>query len=127
MNLDLRTKKTVKESIVSDEYYNSQFPQMADTSVRYVRYEPGNGTCYRLMFVKISSSNLAEIGPSGGWLVTYLNSMKSMIVTNCKAMLHYSYVQEKLDVGISDAVCLAEIIAHFTGRTCVSCEEMLDS
>jgi hypothetical protein len=126
MNLDIRTKKTVEESIQSVECYNKDFPQMIDTTIRYVCYAPGNGTQYRLVFTDISSLHLDEMNLSGGWLVTCLNSMKSMMVANSKSMLHYSYAQEKLGVGISDAVCLAEIIAHFTGRTAVSCEEMND-
>ena len=52
--------------------------------------------------------------------------MNSMIVVDNKALLHFGYVQKKLGCGISDAVCLAEIIGHCTGRTFYTCEEVAE-
>jgi len=122
MNLDTRTKKTIEEGI--DTYTIWRGGQAI-----YISYSPGNGTRYRLLFSKLDGLNLQELdttAPQDGWLVTNLNSMNSMIVVDNKSMLYFEYVQKKLNCGIADAVCIAEIIGHCTGRTFYTCEEVAE-
>jgi len=115
MNLDIRTKKTVEDGIVES--------MSISTLVRYVSYSPGNGTRYRLLIANVKGTGMDEIDSSkGGWVVTSLNSLKSMVVVDNGGLLHFNYVMEKLQCGIADAVCLAEIIGHCTNRPYVTSE-----
>lgn len=120
MFLDIRTKRTVQESI-------TRHIESSGT-VHEVEYCPGNGTRYHLVFV--TSSQLVKViegdcvSEFRGWLVTLTNSMRSMFVQKTEQLLHFGYVEEKLGCGLADAVCLAEIIGHITGRPYVSCEEV---
>ena len=118
MNLDIRTKKTVEDGIVGG------IVRLISAPVRLVSYSPGNGTKYDLIFTNITG--MACVGDQGGWLVTWINSydLKAMVVTDHGGLLHWQYVMDKMRVSISDAVCLAEIIGHCTGRTYITCEEV---
>jgi len=109
MNLDIRTKNTVTEGIVNHIQGNSGI-------THEIRYYPGNGTCYNLVFVKFE--HYSE------WLVTHINTMRSMMVIKSNKLLHYNYVSEKLGCSTADGVCLAEIIGHVTERPYVTCEEI---
>lgn len=119
MNLDTRTKKSVADSIVSDLPRGS-----CNVPVRYVIAEPGNGTRYSLVFTDLKGSD--EVGEQGGWLVTWINSLdlKAMVVTDNGGFLDWRYVMKKMRASIADAVCLAEIIGHCTGREYETCEEV---
>ena len=115
--MNLRKNKTVKEGIIKTSNCEcpNQFP------VRYVEYCPGNGLKYRLLIT--NASGIDEVGDSG-WVVTNLNSMQSMAVTDNRGLLHYNYVSEKLKCEISDAVVLAELLGHWMNRKYISCEEL---
>ena len=120
MNLDTRTKKTVEAGIIREIWPGS----LTRNPVHCLSYEPGNGTLYCLIFTNITGVD--DVGDQGGWLVTWINShyLKAMVVTDNKGLLHWRYVMEKMRASISDAVCLAEIIGHCTGRTYITCEEV---
>ncbi|MCK9567478.1 hypothetical protein M0R72_00850 [Candidatus Pacearchaeota archaeon] len=116
MNLDIRTLPTIDAGI-------TEF-RKEDREVMFVSYSPQNGTLYNLIFTDIKGSD--EVGEQGGWLVTWINShdLKAMVVTDNGGFLAWQYVMEKMRASISDAVCLAEIIGHCTGREYDTCEEV---
>jgi hypothetical protein len=109
LNLDIRTNKTIPEGIVSHVQRNPS------GIIHDIRYAPGNGTGYHLIFVKLDEDN---------WLVTLMNTMHSMIVVKSTRILHYTYVSEKLGCSISDGICLAEIIGLITDRPFVTCDDV---
>jgi hypothetical protein len=91
---------------------------VSNCPVRVVDYQPGNGTAYHLVFTPIPITDASErIGVGQSHLVTLVNYGRSMVVADTGGYLSPSYVALKLKVGAGDAVVLAEIIAHFTGRT----------
>jgi hypothetical protein len=121
MNLDIRTKKTVAEGITHHIAHACHDGQPLAT-MHELEYCPGNGTRYHLAFATLEGE---DCDCCSSWLVTNLNSLRSMLVQkNPEQLLHFNYVQEKLGCGLADAVCLAEIIGHITGRPYVSSEEL---
>lgn len=121
MGIDVRTNKTVEEGIVKFGLGERQI----ESAIQYVEYEPGNGTRYRLLIVNLKGTGLDEGPYRNGWIVTYLNSMRSMIVVDDRGLLHFKHVMEKLQCGIADAVCLAEIIGYCTDHLYMTSEEVL--
>jgi hypothetical protein len=130
MNLNIRKKKTIEEGIVGGIVRLDTIPDslprhsLISAPVRHVTYQPGNSTSYRLIFCNITGTD--EVGEQGGWLVTWINSsnLNAMVVTDNGGLLHFNDVMEKMRVNISDAICLAEIIGHCTGRGFITCEEL---
>jgi hypothetical protein len=109
--LDLRTKPTVQAGIVFD--YDTP-------EVRFVDYQPGNGTRYWLCIVhtKDYSEDVNKklgFGAGDGHLVIDLNSNRVMLVAEY-GFLAASFVQSKLDCGISDAYVLAELLGYLLDR-----------
>ena len=94
---------------------------LADGSYRHVDYQPGNGTRYRFIVVTLAEGLHWKDGPS--YLVVDLNSGRSCVLA-ADGLLHFRYVEEKLKLdSLSDAVVVAELLGHLTGRPVVSCEE----
>jgi len=97
----------------------------------FVSYCPGNGTKYDLMFTELTSfSDGAKdlMGVSEKcWLVTSLNQepRPSALITNNGQLLHWAYVGEKLGLRTPDAVVVAELIGHITGRPYITGEEVM--
>lgn len=127
MNLDVRTKTTIEEGIKLRE-------DRGDST--FLLYAPGNGTKYAVLIQRSSlySPELKDrlgLGVDGdGWIATYLNGlpMVSMVVADHQGeLLHWKYVREKLKVSEADAVVLAELLGHVTGRTYIPSEEFLRS
>ena len=122
MFLDVRTKATVEEGIVTREGLEGRL---------VVSYTPGNGTKYDLMFTELSGfSELTKdlMGvPEKCWLVTVLNHdpRPSIILSDSGQFLHWTYVQEKLGLREPDAVVVTELIGHITGRPYATSEEVL--
>lgn len=125
---DIRTKATVEEGIVFNEADSLNYGK-----VRIVEYQPGNGTRYVLVITRVaepatSPEKRDKLG-TGGEVATYLvaklnaGAGTAMLVGGVKHFLHYSSVQEKLKVGISDAVVLAELIGTLLGMPYMTCEE----
>jgi len=123
---DIRTKSTVEEGIVLDSLDSFH-------KVRIVEYQPGNGTRYMLVITRVaepaSSSELRNALGTGDQRDTYLVAKvnggfgTAMLVGGVHHLLHYSSVQEKLGVGLSDAVVLAELIGNLLNLKHVTCEE----
>jgi hypothetical protein len=125
MRLDVRTKKTIEEGIqLREEVGGSTF----------LLFAPGNGTIYLVLIQKLSdcSPKLKDrlgLRDGDGWLVTHMGGvpMTSMVVIdNQGGLLHWEYVREKLQVSAADAVVLAELIGHVTGREYIPSEEFLE-
>lgn len=127
MREELRTKETVQDGIIDFKFGDDG--GRGQSLVRYVEYEPGNGTKYRLLFTNISGVKLEEVkerrGVRSGWVVTNLSSMRSIIVTDTNEPLHFNYVTEQFKCGLADGICLAEIIGHCTQRSYYTSEEAL--
>lgn len=122
MILNVRTKKTVKEGIRVQEEFEGRL---------FVSYEPGNGTRYILLFTKLDGfsegvGDLIGVGPKC-WVVTYLNRdpRPSALISDNGQLLHWSYVGKKLQLRTPDAVVVAELIGHITGRPYITGDEVM--
>lgn len=117
--MDLRTKPSVEAGIV--------FKSESD-GFTFVDYQPGNGTryCVTLMSTDEFDPPVCErMGWESGSVVATLFSekpYKSMMLAPT-GFLHWSYVEEKLGVGESDAKVLAELFGYFLRREVVPCDE----
>lgn len=122
MILETRTKATVEEGIKLREELEGRL---------FVSYTPGNGTIYHLLLTKLNGfcelvTDLIGIGPKC-WLVTLLNQepRPSALISDNGQLLHWSYVGEKLNLRTPDAVVVAELIGHLTGRPYITGEEVM--
>jgi hypothetical protein len=104
--------KTIEDGIVKREDSPGQV---------YIDYQPGNGTRYPLLFVRIEPGHAGQVigfGSDGGWMITWIGSArsKSMFISDC-TFVHVNYIREKLALNDSDgdAICIAEIIGHILG------------
>jgi hypothetical protein len=101
----------------------------SDLGIGYYDYQPGNGTRYALLFTRLDATKLPEacegtLGPGrSGWMITWVTKGKTMILSDTGRFVHYNYIAEKLDVGVADAICLAEFIGHVLGRPSTRSEE----
>jgi hypothetical protein len=86
-----------------------------------VDWQPGNGTRYALLFVELFGE-MAGFDEANSWQITWLSKRKTMFIS-AASLVHYSYVQEKLECGTSDAICIAEAIGHILGVQSTTCEE----
>jgi hypothetical protein len=98
--------------------------------VMHVRYEPGNGTSYSVLFMNLDqldseAKDRIGLGSDGtGVLVTLVNypTRPSIVIrTDMQQVLAWTYVAEKLNgshnnVSISDAIVLTELIGHVVKR-----------
>ena len=116
-NLELRTK-SVDDSITIIE---ERGPLIA------IEYQPGNGSRYCLVITKLDPLGdefLQSIGRQGKtWVLTWLAGSKGKSMTFGDGLLHFNYVQEKLDCSRSDAIVIAEIAGQLTKNDYVSCEQ----
>ena len=124
MILDVRTKATVEEGIKVREELEGRL---------FISYAPGNGTAYHLLFTKLngfceSVTDLIGVGPKC-WLVTVLNQepRPSVLISDNGQLLHWSYVGEKLELRTPDAVVVAELIGHITGRPYITGDEVMSA
>ena len=85
--------------------------QCGNTTV--INYQPGNGSRYTLHLMDLRAME------DGGYTVALMTEGHGtcMTVMPGAGYLSAGYVAEKLKVGKADAVVLAEVIAHLTGRT----------
>jgi hypothetical protein len=123
---DIRTKATVEDGIVLDQ--ETGYPY-----TRVVEYQPGNGTRYVLAITRVATptSSAKVCGALGTgadrdtFLVAKLNAGQgtAMLVGGVEHFLHFNSVQEKLGVGLSDAVVLAELIGELLNLRHVTCEQ----
>lgn len=115
----IRTKNTVQDGIKRDVAHDWLTPEertariiggLRDLRVRYVIYEPGNGTRYELVIVP-----LAELTGDGTrqYLVTLMNFGKSMRA-GLGGEEHPSFIKEKLEVSNASAIALAELFEYLT-------------
>lgn len=111
--MDLRTKP-LTDSFVEME-------DCADTTV--VNYQPGNGSRYTIVVTRITHPKACKVlNFSDSAVVVNVLGMGSMVIAT-HGYLTYGYVQQKLKCSLSDAIVLAEVIGHLTGREAMSCEE----
>lgn len=85
-----------------------------------VDWQPGNGTRYALLIVDLGK--LSGVDECSDWQVTWTTKRKTMFLSN-SSFVHYNYVKEKLECGISDAICIAEAIGHMLDLPATGCEE----
>ena len=86
-----------------------------------VDWQPGNGTRYALLFVSLRDE-ISGFDACNSWQITWITKRKTMFISSA-SHIHFSYIQEKLECGISDAICIAEAIGHVLGLTSTRCEE----
>ena len=121
----IRTKARVRDGIVLE--------RLLDTGTRVVEYQPGNGTRYVLVITRLTQpQSTAELRNALGtgderdtYLVAKLNAGRgtAILVGGVDHFLHYRTVAEKLGVGLSDAVVLAELIGELLGMLHLTCAE----
>ena len=122
---DIRTKATVRDGIVLD--------RLMEGETRVVEYQPGNGSRYVLVITKVarptSTSKLRGALGTGDERDTYLVAKinaghgAAMLVGGVDHFLHYGTVAEKLKVGLSDGVVLAELLGGLLGLRHLTCAE----
>lgn len=83
--------------------------RVTNSLVTDIEYQPGNGSRYRVLIIDTPSNYVVA-------LVTEGHGTCMTVMPN-GSHLSSGYVREKLKVGLGDAVILAELIAHLTGRT----------
>jgi hypothetical protein len=66
-------------------------------------YDPGNASRYDIWFVPIH-------GHPEPWILLCLENFQSCYRFNISTWLHPTYVAEKLNVGIPDGACIAELL-----------------
>jgi len=122
MNPELRNKPTVADGIV---YHKSNHGEPGPHS-ELVEYQPGNGTRYLLLITSVRTIEGAEakLGLQyNSVIVTDMLHSRTMVLAP-EGFLHWQYVKEKMELrSIPDAVVLAELLGHITGREAISSEE----
>jgi hypothetical protein len=78
-----------------------------------LNYQPGNGTLYLIHLTDLRAME------DGCYTVALMTTGHGtcMTVADTGGYLSPGYVAEKLKIGKADAVVIAELIAHLTGRT----------
>lgn len=109
--LSLRTKPTIGAGIIYD--YSA-------ANSRIIEYQPGNGTRYRLIFISTIDfpddvNRHLGFGNGNGWIISYLNNDRCILLSAQLGMVHHDYVGQLLQCGISDAYVLAELFGHLLG------------
>jgi hypothetical protein len=125
---DLRTVP-MAEAIKRHEHAEKE--PIDGSGVAFVDYQPGNGTAYRFFLTRVEPKSAFGLwlgfGESAGWIVSWVPdqspSFNNIHITANGSYLDPYYVQSKLGCGISDAVVLAEVFAHLTGRSAMTSEE----
>jgi len=87
---------------------------------KFVDWQPGNGTRYALLFVRLDPQ--VQIEESGDWQVTWLTKLRTMFIGQ-NSFVHYNYVKEKMHCGSADAICIAEAIGHVLGFNSTTSEQ----
>lgn len=104
MGYELR-ERSIEKSIIKD---------IKSGDVRLVNYQPQNGTRYMVLMTSVSAEIGLALGMGGVGAVFCLPLFPKrpavMIVSG--SFIHFRYVQEKLGVGLADAVVLAELFAR---------------
>lgn len=113
---EVRTVATVPHGVVQEEWIGYK------NRVRYIDYQPGNGTSYKLLLTKLEGLRVPGTDDSY-FMVTWLNwngpnSHVSAHFSGTSPCHHYTYVQEKLQCPTADALALAELICYYTPRHC---------
>lgn len=117
--MTIRTKDSVEAGITM---------RMTDGANVFIDYQPGNGTRYLVAFAPVIPRLVGEMwGLAEASHIVALwpgaHNSAVMFVSGVPGhFLAHSYVAEKLRVGRADAHCLAELIAHELGGSCVTAE-----
>ncbi len=114
---EVRTKPTVAEGILRD--------YTQGTSVRYVDYAPGNGTRYEIVLVSLSEEIGQRVCGSSGTMIVLANHGRKALFLSDKGFIHWSYVKEKSDLGVPDAVAVAELLGVLLNRPHVTAEQFM--
>lgn len=115
-NPELRTKLTVEAGIVVDEVFGD------DPRSRFIEYQPGNGTRYLVLFLRVNAGTSASrsmgLGSDGGWYISFPQGRYRSFVLQPDGFLATYYVADKMGAvsGSADAIVLAELIGHITDR-----------
>lgn len=111
--LSIREKKTIKEGILVDKQ-----ARLSESS-RYIEYAPGNGTLYKLLLIPTDALEIPGAPPQSYhviWLTAGgSSSSRGFSIGKRGSGMHYSYIEEKLKVGISDAIVIGELLEYLFG------------
>ena len=120
--MDLRTKP-IREAITMYE---------TDGNVRYVEYQPGNGTRYRMLIVSMkglcdSVRRALGVGKSDdSWIISFPDTQYRSVVLSSGTFLAPWWLADKAGIrSESDGVVIAELIGTLLGLEHVSCEDYL--
>ncbi len=102
----MRKKESVVTGIVDDRRAGP---------VRFIEYQPGNGTRYTLVFSRLLMTMHRTGYEEHATVVSWLQTGRCMVLAPT-GYIAESYVAEKLDCREGDALVLAELFAHVTER-----------
>jgi hypothetical protein len=103
MNREYRTEPTIEAGISIDA---------AEGNVRFLEYQPGNGTRYTLLISKIPAMACRTLGVSEGTVKVDLEYGGKILVSP-ESFFTPSYASEKLGCTLADAEVLIELLTHF--------------
>lgn len=119
MHYELRTKSGVQESIVRLEH---------NDHTTFVVYEPGNGTRYRLLLVRMSqfseeARDVLGLGKTQGYVLAFPDSHYRTLTYSAGSYLAPLWFSNRVGCSLADAVVLCELLAHLTDCQAQTCEE----
>lgn len=113
---EVRTVPTVRDGIKIDrsqdgttkeEYVGRIIGGMVHHQVRFVKYEPGNGTRYELFIIPIE-----DIHPNDKGFLVVLDNFGRSMRARLLGTEHWGYIEEKLKVTRPSAIALAELFEY---------------
>jgi len=115
--MELRDKPTVAEGIKTCERTGM---------TRFVVYEPGNNTRYRLLITstfEFSSEARQDLGVSNGYVVSFPGSILRTIIYSAGSYLASSSFCSNVGCSLAEAVVLCELLAYLTDCQAITCEK----
>ncbi len=80
-------------------------------NMRFVTYEPGNGTRYRVLFVFLNGMDLGGTPAHGDYVLIYMRDYGTAYPF-IRAKFSPGYIREKLGVSEVDSTVLAELFDY---------------
>lgn len=113
---DIRSVVSIQDGILIDR-------QVA--GVRFVDYCPGNGSRYELVFSYLNGLNVP--GCSEDFVLVSLKKTPGTWASYpIKGYATYDHIMKKLNVSITDALVLHEIINHLLGHVPLEIERLVE-
>lgn len=106
---EMRTEPDVTSGVLTDS---------RDGRARAVEYRPRRGTRYSLVLTDLGGMPGAPDG-----VLVWVAGLGSMVLPSGGGPVRHGRVQDSLRCSVTDAVVIAELLGHLTGRGATSAEE----